>query len=205
MHTPQLIEMGYDLYTIAHNGKTTQALHQEISTEVTWLKVGSRTEALDMSRQMLGECPDALRLTLLRWSAQDTFNYSTLISFDETDNLPVTDLFPTYHQRQDVEAGIKQAKGTFSFTKLRVRSPTGIALLGQFALFFWPNFVHWAADRLEPLWPRVRTQVRVAANTPAVVLTSPNGQWLQFDADGPFAGVELSLDGLFHYQLPLPL
>lgn len=38
-----------------------------------------------------------------------------------------------------------------------------------------------------------------------MVLTSPKGQWLQFDADGPFAGVEFSLDGPFHYQLPLPL
>ena len=128
----------------------------------------------------------------------------------------MTDLFPTYHQRQDVEAGIKQGKSTFSFTKLRVRSPAGIALLGQFALCFWPNFVRWAtdwlvdqvhsgADRLEPFWPRIHTQVRVAANTPAVILTSPKGQWLQFDTDGPFAGVELSLDGPFHYQLPLPL
>jgi hypothetical protein len=124
----------------------------------------------------------------------------------------------TTHQRhaKRIEAGIKQGKGTFSFTKLRGRSPAGLALLGQFALFFWPNFVHWgadwladqahsSADRLEPLWQRVHTQVRVAANTPAVVLTSPKGQWLQFDADGPFAGLELSLDGPFHYQLPLPL
>jgi hypothetical protein len=211
-----LIEMGYDLYTMAHNGKTTQVLRQEVGADAVWTKVGCRTEALDMSRQQLGECPYPVRLTLLRWSRDHTFNYSTLISFSEADLLPLADLFPTYHQRQDVEAGIKQAKGTFSFTQLRVRSPAGLALLGQFSLFFWPNFVHWAAewlvdqvhsgaDRLEPLWQRVHTQVRVAANTPAVVLTSPKGQWLQFDADGPFAGVELSLDGPFHYQLALPL
>ena len=211
-----LIEMGYDLYPIAHNGQTAQVLRKETPPDAVWTKVGSRTEALDMSRQKLGQCPYPLRLTLLRWAGDDTFKYSTLISFSETEPLPLTDLFPTYHQRQDVEAGIKQGKGTFSFTKLRVRSPAGIALLGQFALFFWPNFVRWAADwlvdqihsgadRLEPLWPRVQTQVRVAANTPAMVLTSPKGQWLQFDADGPFAGVEFSLDGPFHYQLPLPL
>jgi len=211
-----LIELGYDLYTIAHNGQTTQALRKEIPAEAVWTQVGSRTEALDMARQHLGQCPYPVRLTLLRWSQNDTFHYSTLISFSETAPLPVADLFPTYHQRQDVEAGIKQGKGTFSFTKLRVRSPAGLVLLGQFALFFWPNFVRWAtdwlvdqvhsgADRLDPLWARVRTQVRVAANTPAIVLTSSAGQWLQFDADGPFAGAELSLDGPFHYQLPLSL
>lgn len=158
-----LIELGYDLYTIAHNGQTSRALRKEIPAEATWTPVGSRTEALDMARQQLGQCPYPVRLTLLRWSREDTFHYSTLISFSETDPLPVADLFPTYHQRQDVEAGIKQGKGTFSFTKLRLRSPAGIALLGQFALFFWPNFVRWAtdwlvdqvhcgADRLEPLW-----------------------------------------------------
>jgi hypothetical protein len=211
-----LIELGYDLYTIAHNGKTTQALLKEVPADASWSQVGSRTEALDMPDQQLGQCPYGVRLTLLRWSCDETFHYSTLISFSQTSPLPLAELFPTYHQRQDVEAGIKQGKGTFSFTKLHVRSPAGIALLGQFSLFFWPNFVRWAtdwladqvqsgADRLDPLWSRVHTQVRVAANTPAVVLTSSQGQWLQFDADGPFAGVELSLDGPFHYQLPLPL
>ena len=211
-----LIEMGYDLYTIAHNGKTTQVLRKEIPLDAIWTRVGHRTEMLDMSRQSLGQCPYPVRLSLLRWQCDDTLNYSTLISFSETERLPLTDLFPTYHQRQDVEAGIKQGKGTFSFTKLRVRSPAGIALLGQFALVFWPNLVRWAADwladqvcsgtdRMEPFRQRVHTQVRVGANTPAVVLTSSQGQWLQFDADGPLAGVEISLDGPFYYQLPLPL
>jgi len=211
-----LIEMGYDLYTMAHNGKTTQALRKDVPAEANWTQVGSRTEALDMARQQLGQCPYPVRLTLLRWSNDDTCHYSTLISFNHNDLLPLAELFPTYHQRQDVEAAIKQGKSTFSFTKLRVRSPAGITLLGQFSLFFWPNFVRWAADwlvdqvqngadRLQPLWSRLHTQVRVAANTPAIVLTSPKGQWLQFDADGPFAGVQLSLDGPFHFQLPLPL
>ena len=53
----------------------------------------------------------------------------------------MTELFPTYHQRQVVEATIKQGKDTFSLSKLRVRSAAGIHLLGQFTLVFWPNFV----------------------------------------------------------------
>jgi hypothetical protein len=125
-------------------------------------------------------------------------------------------LFPTYHQRQDVEAGIKQAKGTFSFTKLRVRSPAGIRILTQFALVFWPNFVRWAADWLAnqvcneedqflPVLQQVRTQVRIAANTSAVILTNASGQLLEFDDDGPFPCVQIRLDGPFVYQFPMPL
>ncbi|MCL4304196.1 MAG: hypothetical protein KJ077_51410 [Anaerolineae bacterium] len=209
-----LIERGYDLYAMAHNGKTTQALLKQVPNDATWIQVGVRTQALDSQHHILGDCPCPVRLTLLRWSGGSKgFRYSTLISFSETETLPTAGLFPTYHQRQDVEAGIKQGKGTFSFTKLHVRSPAGIRLLGQFALFFWPNFVHWAADWLaERLSDRfvqvlslVRTQVRVAANTPAVVLTHTRGQLLEFANDGPYPGVQIRLDGPFAYQFPMPL
>ena len=211
-----LIEMGYDVYTIAHNGKTTQVLLKEVPDDAQWVQAGSRTQALDMERQKLGDCPYPVRLTLLRWALGDEFKYSTLISFSDAEELPTADLFPTYHERQDVEAGIKQGKGTFSFTKLRVRSPAGIRLLGQFALVFWPNFVCWAAEwvadqvrdeteRFAPALQQVRTQVRIAANTPAVVLTNSSGQLLTFAADGPYAGVQICLDHPFVYQFPMPL
>ena len=211
-----LLEMGYDLYTIAHNGKTALALLKEVPDDAQWTQAGPRTQALDMDRHKLGDCPYPVRLTLLRWQVGDAFKHSTLISFSEAEALPTADLFPTYHERQDVEAGIKQGKGTFSFTKLRTRSPAGIRLLGQFALIFWPNFVRWAADwladqvqdqedRFTRALDQVRTQVRVAANTPAVVLTNTSGQMLHFATDGPYAGVQIRLDGPFVYQFPMPL
>lgn len=211
-----LIEMGYDLYAIAHNGKTTQALLKQVPEAAPWTQAGVRTQALDMGYHQLGDCPYPVRLTLLRWQLGDTFKHSTLISFSDVDELPTADLFPTYHERQDVEAGIKQGKGTFSFTKLRVRSPAGIRLLGQFALVFWPNFVRWAADwlalqvrgeqeRFAQVLQEVRTQVRVAANTPAAVLTNVSGQMVEFAADGPYAGTQIRLDGPFAYQFPMPL
>jgi len=210
-----LIELGYDLYTIG-NGQTTLALLQHLPPEATWTPLYGQVEALEMSRQQVGHCPYPLRLTLLRWPNQTNFKHSTLVSFSDSQHLPTTALFPTYHQRQDVEAGIKQGKSTFSLTKLRLRSAAGIALLGQFALFFWPNFVHWAAEWLadqlddqtghfRALLPQVRPQVRIAANTPALILTTPQDQLLQFDADGPFAGVQINLDGPLAYQLPMPL
>jgi hypothetical protein len=211
-----LVELGYDLYTIAHNGKSTQVLLKEVPAAAQWVQAGSRTQALDMKRSELGDCPYPVRLTLLRWSLAEEFKYSTLISFSDAEALPTEDLFPAYHERQDVEAGIKQGKGTFSFSKLRVRSSAGIRLLGQFALVFWPNFVRWAADwladqvrdeqgRFKPVLEQVRTQVRIAANTPAVLLTNASGQLLEFDADGPYAGVQICFDRPFAYQFPMPL
>jgi hypothetical protein len=171
-----LIEMGYDVYTIAHNGKTAQALRQEVPDNAQWEQAGSRTQALDMARQTLGDCPYPVRLTLLRWPSADEFK----------------------------------------FTKLRVRSPAGIRLLGQFALVFWPNFVRWAADwmadhvrdetdRFAQVLQQVATQVRVAAKTSAVVLTNTQGQMVVFDVDGPYPGVQIRLDRPFAYQFPMPL
>jgi hypothetical protein len=211
-----LIEMGYAVYTLAHNGMTAQALLKEVPGHALWTPVGPRTQALDTACHELGNCPYPVRLTLLRWSVGDTFRYSTLISFSAAEESPTADLFPTYHERQDVEAGIKQGKGTFSFTKLHVRSPAGIRLLGQFALVFWPDFVHWAAAWLADqvcaetkcfaqVLQQVRSQVRTAANTSAVVLTNATGQMVEFAADGPYAGVQIRLDGPFAYQFPMPL
>jgi hypothetical protein len=208
-----LIEMGYEVYTMAHNGQTTHVLLQDVPEDAPWTQVGARTQALETDHHELGDCPYPVRLTLLRWSVGDEFRYSTLISFSDTEELPTADLFPTYHERQDVEAGIKQGKGTFGFTKLHVRSPAGIRLLGQFALVFWPNFVQWAADwlaaqaqdRFAQVLQQVHTQVRIAANTPAAVLTNASGQMLEFAADGPYAGVQIRLDGPFAYQFPMPL
>jgi hypothetical protein len=211
-----LIEMGYDFYAIAHSGKTTQVVLEQTPQAAPWTQVGARTQALDIGPYSFGDCPYPVRLTLLRWQAGETFKHSSLISFSDVEHLPTADLFPTYHQRQDVEAGIKQGKGTFSFTNLHVRSPAGIRFLGQFALVFWPNFVRWAADWLANqirgqnesfarVLQQVRTQVRIAAKTSAVVLTNADGQLLEFAADGPYAGTQIRLDGLFAYQFPMPL
>ena len=211
-----LIEMGYDVYTLAHNGMTAHALLKKVPDHARWTPVGPRTQALDTDCHELGNCPYPVRLTLLRWTVGDTLRYSTLISFSTTEELPTAELFPTYHERQDIEAGIKQGKGTFSFTKLHVRSAAGIHLLGQFALVFWPNFVHWAtawlADQVRTntkcfaqVLQEVRTQVRTAANTPAIVLTNATGQTVEFAANGPYAGVQIQLDGPFAYQFPMPL
>jgi hypothetical protein len=51
---------------------------------------------------------------------------------------------------------------------------------------------------------QARTLVRVAANTPAAVLTNTSGQALEFAADGPYTGVQIRLEGAFAYQFDMP-
>ena len=40
-----LIEMGYELYVMAHNGKTTQALLKQLPSDATWGQAGVRTQS----------------------------------------------------------------------------------------------------------------------------------------------------------------
>jgi hypothetical protein len=80
-----LIELGYDLYTIGHNGKITDALLKEVPDDAPWTRAGSRTDALDMGQRTFGECPYHVRLTLLRWKADDSFRYSM---FNDNYNYP---------------------------------------------------------------------------------------------------------------------
>jgi len=80
-------------------------------------------------------------------------------------------------------------------------------------LVFWSNFAHWVADWLAAqaqdhfaqVLQQVRTQVRIAANTPVVVLTNISGQMLEFAADGSYADVQIRPDSPFVYQFPMPL
>jgi len=76
--------------------------------------------------------------------------------------------------------------------------------------------VRWAADwvaaqvqgeqkRFAQVLQQIRTQVRIAANTPAVVLTNVSGQMIEFAANGPYSGTQIRLDGPFAYQFPMPL
>lgn len=211
-----LIEMGYDLYAIAHNGKTTQVLLKQVPEAAPWTQAGVRTQALDMGYRQLGDCPYPVRLTLLRWPLGDTFKYSTLISFSDVDELPTADLIPDLSRTPGRGSGDQAGQRDVQLHQAACALTPGIRLLGQFALVFWPNFVHWAADwlaaqvqgeqkRFTQVLQEVRTQVRIAANTPAVVLTNVSGQMIEFAADGPYAGTQIRLDGPFAYQFPMPL
>jgi hypothetical protein len=116
---------------------------------------------------------------------------------------------------QTIEAGIKEEKGVFTLKRHLVRSPIGMQLQEQFALFA-ANFVRWAAAwvkdalrqanrRFETALDQVKTLVRIVSHTPARWVHNSVGNILIFDPDGPFAKTILCFSGQVAVQLTLPL
>ena len=91
----------------------------------------------------------------------------------------------------------------FKMHPLKMRSRGGIALQEQFSLFA-ANFVRWAAvwlqervmrstSRFDEALTRVKTMVRVAANTSAWLVEQKGDLLVKFDDSGAYPGVELCL------------
>lgn len=210
-----LIELGYDVLA-AGKGNTTTALRQQLLAQAKWEPATSQVRLWEGPAATVGSCPYPLRRILQHWQAGDKQRCSTFLQYPAASPMPLEEVFSTYHQRQHAEAGVKQGKSVFGGRGVRIRSAAGLELLNQFAFVFWPNFVHWATDWLRPKVHQssnafeaalrtVKTQVRVAAQTPAIVVTAPGSQVLAFSEKGPYPDVRLRLDGVYAFQLPLPL
>jgi len=210
-----LIEMGYDVLAVG-KGKSAAPLRQELPAGAVWTSVTPQVRLWEGPATTVGGCPYPLRRVLQHWQAGEQERYSLFVQYPAEAKMPLPELFVTYHQRQHVEAGIKQSKSVFGGRGVRIRSAAGLELLNQFAFVFWPNFVHWATDWLRPkvcqsnqpfeaALRTVKTQVRVGAQTSATVVTAPHSRVLAFSLQGPYPGVRLELEGAYVFQLPLPL
>jgi hypothetical protein len=210
-----LIEMGYDPLAVG-NGQSAEALFQEQPADAVWTAITPHVSLWEGKPTPVGECPYPLRRILQRWQAGDKSRRSIFLQYQDGAWLPLAEVFPTYHQRQHAEAGVKQGKSVFGGRGVRIRSAAGLELLNQFAFVFWPNFVHWATDWLRPrvqngnkpfeaTLQTVKTQVRVAAQTPATVFTTPGSRVLVFSDEGPYPEVRLQLAGIYAFQFPLLL
>ncbi len=111
--------------------------------------------------------------------------------------------FKWYNQRQTIEAGIKEVKGVFTLKRHLVRSPIGMKLQEQFALF-GANFLRWAAAWVKGLLNsatpkfiktlgQVKNTVRVLAYTRARWVRDQMGERLIIDESSQFAGTVIYL------------
>jgi hypothetical protein len=210
-----LIEMGYVVYTKAHNGQTTAKLCRQLPATVMWQRVGRNAEAVYLPQQRIADCPYDLEALLVRYHVPTGYLYSTLLYYGDRPPPPVLkDWFSGYNARQTIEAGIKEGKGVFRLRHPLVRSPIGMQLQEQFGLFA-ANFVRWAAQwakqlvrqanhALKDALTEVKTLVQDVAHCRARLVHNVLGRVLIFDEHSPYAGATLLLSGQVAFQHVLP-
>jgi len=210
-----LIEMGYALRTKAHHGSTADGLRRRVPPRARWTRVGRNAEALHMGDYEHHACPYPLQAMLVRYHLAQKTLHTVLLYYDEFAPPPLPQWFAQYNGRQTLEAGIKEEKGVFTLKRHLVRSPIGMQLQEQFALF-GANFVRWAAawvkdmlhqvnHRFATALNQVKTLVRVVSRARARWVRNDLGHTLIFDEDGPFAGTVICLSGVIAVQQALPL
>jgi len=210
-----LIEMGYTLLTKAHHSSTAQSLRRCLASQTEWTRVGANAEAVHMGGYDHNDCPYSVQAMLVRYHLPDEMRYTTLFYYDESSPPPLPQWFAWYNARQTIEAGIKETKSVFTLGHHLVRSPIGMQLQEQFALF-GANFVRWTAAWVKDLLhqanhrftvalSQVKTLVRIASHARARWVRNRVGHSLIFDDNGPFAGTTIRLSGQVVFQLVLPL
>jgi len=211
-----LIEMGYDVYTKAQNRQVVRSLRRRVSSSTSWTRVGKNAEMVSWENERITNCPYPLNVALERFHTGSKLRHAALLHYG--DDAVATDLaawFAFYNGRQTIEAGIKEGKNVFQMHHLKVRSPAGLMIQEEFAVFA-ANFVRLAATWLHQTCPdapspfdhaqaSVKQMVRIAANTSAYVIWQSGGCLLRFTELSAFPGTELVIGDAVPIQLVLPL
>jgi len=209
-----LLEMGYCPNTKAPNDRTTTALRARLSQQSRWVRVGDNAEMIAWGNYLLHGCPFPVTVALERFKVGRTYKYATLIHYRDDGVCPTLPAwFQHYNERQTIEAGNKEMKGTFFVQHLMSRSPAGIRLQVLFTGLA-ANAVRWCAPWLKACasetTPKLthtlespKQLVHVAANAAATVQQTVFGTALRFTPHGPLPGVTLFLKGVPAFQLVL--
>lgn len=211
-----LLEMGYCPNTKAPNDRTTTALRARLSDQSCWVRVGDNAEMTAWGNYDLHGCPFPLTVALERFKVGPTYKYATLVHYRDDGVFPTLPVwFQHYNERQTIEAGNKEMKGTFFVQHLMSRSPAGIRLQVLFTGLA-ANAVRWCVPWLKSCASETTPKlthnlespkhlVHVAADAAATVQQTVFGTALQFALDGPLPGVILFLRGVPAFQLALGL
>jgi hypothetical protein len=209
-----LFEMGYCPNTKAPNEQTTTALQARLTAQAHWVRVGDNAEMIAWDDYFMHGCPYPLTVALERFKTGRQYKYATLIHYRDDGQFPTLLVwFSHYNERQTIEAGNKEMKGTFFVQHLMSRSLAGIQLQVLFTGLA-ANVVRWCTPWLQscastttPKFQRTldspKHLVQMAANTEALVQLAPHGTTLQFAPHSPLAGLILFLKGVPAFQLSL--
>jgi hypothetical protein len=199
-----LIEMGYEVYTKAHNHRVVTFIRGKTGPETIWTRVGANAEMTAWEGLSFKHCPYPLDVGLERFYTGQKLKHSALLHFGNdsvTENLP--EWFKHYNGRQTIEAGIKEGKRVFHLHRIKVRSEPAI-YLQECVVIFAANFIRWAthwlsnqaaptANSLDVSKMGVKRQVRVGAHVSAQVVQDSRGRLLKFSEHSVFAGKVLKL------------
>jgi hypothetical protein len=201
-----LIEMGYQIYTKAHNHHLVNALKKRMTPETSWERVGANAEMVAWQNMPLKHCPYPLDVGVERFYTGKTIKHSALLHFGAD---PVTQnplgWFKHYNGRQTIEAGIKETKQVFYLHKIKVRSEPAIYLQEAFVIFA-ANFIRlatsWLASQTQATPQNlkiekigIKRQVQVGAHVSAQVVHDSEGKLLKFSEHSVFAGKVLKFPG----------
>jgi len=209
-----LLEMGYCPNTKAPNDRTTTALRQQVSSKTKWVSVGHNAEMTAWGDYYLHGCPFPLTVALERFKVGQEFKYATLIHYRDDGVFPTLPAwFQHYNERQTIEAGNKEMKGTFHVQHVMSHSLAGIQIqvlftgLAANAVRWCTPWLHSCSTSTTDKWERTLASpkhlVRVAANTTALVQDTHCGMALQFAPESPFPGVTLFMRDVPAFQLTL--
>ena len=207
--------MGYIVLTKAHHSNIAHSLLKTLTPSAVWTCVGSNADAICMGDYFQHDCPYPLQAMLVRYSLPCEIRYTTLFYYADTPAPPLPTWFRLYNGRQIIEAGIKEEKSVFTLKRHLVRSPIGMQLQEQFALFA-ANFIRWAAawarsilrqanHNFERALGQPKSLVRIFSQTRARWVRNALGNMLLLDSNGPFADTILCLSGQVAFQMALPL
>ena len=197
-------QMGYEVYTKAHNARLSASLRHRSDLPSVWERVGANAEMVAWPALPLTRCPYPLDVALVRFHHGETIEHSLLLHFGDdhiTENL--SEWFGHYTGRQIIEAGIKESKRVFFLHHFKVR-PQAAVYLQERLILFAANFIRWATHWLdEQADPQANTlnlrqmglkrQVQVGAHVSALVIEGAQGKMLRFSACSAFSGRVLAL------------
>jgi hypothetical protein len=127
-----LIEMGYFVYTKAHNAQVASSLLNKLEPGAIWTRVGKNAEMIGCDEQYITHCPYPLTVAVERFHTPNGLKHSALIAYrDDGQSLSLPAWFDFYNARQTIEAGIKETNVVFNMHPFKMRSPGGIALQEQ--------------------------------------------------------------------------
>jgi hypothetical protein len=198
----RLLELGYELLIKSYSASNPayKRLFDAVPAE-GWIEVEKNrfaSEAVAVpAPALLG--PSPLRLVALRrWDGDGRQVRSVVLTTFQPAELSMVKVVHLYNQRQSIEAGFQEWKGTFHFGAPRLRKHEANAAFTQLVLFAF-NLVRWAWRFLNTTSPKLgkaktRLLIWVAARCRATVKRIGGTVELVFSRGTPLSGVTVAFN-----------